>query len=64
MLEVIVAFTALANAALFILNMVPAFPLDGGRIARVDRLEDQRRPPQGDQLAAYMGQAFAGLMIG
>ncbi len=38
MLEVIVAFTALANAALFILNMVPAFPLDGGRIARVGRL--------------------------
>ena len=34
LVEVIVAFTALANAALFILNMVPAFPLDGGRIAR------------------------------
>ena len=32
--EVIVAFSALANAALFLLNIVPAFPLDGGRIAR------------------------------
>jgi Zn-dependent protease len=64
MLEVIVAFTALANAALFILNMLPAFPLDGGRIARslAWRISGDRN--KATKLAAYMGQGFAGLMIG
>ena len=64
MLEVIVAFTALANAALFILNMVPAFPLDGGRIARSVAWKISGDRNKATKLAAYMGQAFAGLMIG
>ena len=62
-LEVIVAFTALANAALFAVQHVPAFPLDGGRIARAFVGSD-RQPPPGDEFAAYLGQGFAGLMMG
>ena len=34
LLSVLVGF----NAILLLFNLVPAFPLDGGRIARVDRL--------------------------
>ena len=64
MLEVIVAFTALANAALFILNMVPAFPLDGGRIARSVAWKISGDRNKATKLAAYLGQGFAGLMMG
>jgi Zn-dependent protease len=61
--EVIVAFTALANAAVFLLNMVPAFPLDGGRITRAIawRLTGDRH--RSTKFAAYLGQGFAGLMM-
>lgn len=64
MLEVIIAFTALANAALFVLNIMPAFPLDGGRIARsvAWRISGDRH--KATKFSAYMGQGFAGLMIG
>ncbi len=64
LLEVIVAFSALANAALFLLNIVPAFPLDGGRIARalVWQLTGDRH--RATKVAAYMGQGFALLMVG
>src|SRR4051794_22782131 len=34
LLEVLLAFTAFANAGVFLLNIIPAFPLDGGRILR------------------------------
>jgi Zn-dependent protease len=64
MLEVIVAFTALANAALFVLNMVPAFPLDGGRIARSVAWQLTGDRHKSTKFAAYMGQGFAALMIG
>ena len=64
LIEVIVAFSALANAALFLLNIVPAFPLDGGRILRsfVWQLTGDRH--RATKFAAYMGQGFALLMVG
>jgi Zn-dependent protease len=64
MIEVVVAFTALANAALFLLNMVPAFPLDGGRIARAIAWQISGDRNKATKLAAYLGQGFAALMIG
>jgi Zn-dependent protease len=64
LLEIVVAFTALANAALFVLNMVPAFPLDGGRIARAIAWQISGDRNKATKLAAYLGQAFAALMIG
>jgi Zn-dependent protease len=52
------------NVLLLIFNLIPAFPLDGGRIARavVWRVTgDQRR---GTQVSANLGQGFAVLLAG
>jgi Zn-dependent protease len=52
------------NVLLLIFNLIPAFPLDGGRIARsvVWRVTgDQRR---GTQISAQLGQGFAVLLAG
>src|SRR6202012_4537149 len=51
------------NVLLLIFNLVPAFPLDGGRIARaiVWRVTGSKR--QGTMTAARMGQGFA-LVLG
>ena len=59
LLEVVVAFSALANAALFLLNIVPAFPLDGGRIARAFVWQVTGDRHRATKFAAYMGQGFA-----
>jgi Zn-dependent protease len=52
------------NVLLLVFNLVPAFPLDGGRIARaaVWRMTGSKR--QGTQAAAKLGQAFAVLLAG
>jgi CBS domain-containing protein len=64
MLEVLVSFTASINAALLVFNLIPAFPLDGGRIARaaVWRVTGDRQ--RATRFSAYLGQAFAVLLIG
>jgi Zn-dependent protease len=64
MLEVLVGFAAIANAALLVFNLVPAFPLDGGRLARaiVWRVTGDRH--RATRFAAYMGQGFAVLLMG
>ncbi len=51
------------NVLLLAFNLVPAFPLDGGRIARaiVWRLTGSKR--RGTQISARLGQAF-GLLLG
>ncbi len=51
------------NAALFVFNVIPAFPLDGGRIARalIWRVTGDRN--RGTQAAGRSGQAFA-LVLG
>lgn len=59
----LVAFLGLMNTVLFVFNLVPAFPLDGGRIAKAlawrltgDRIKATR-------VAAWLGQSFGvGLM--
>src|ERR1700761_9323008 len=50
------------NILLLVFNLIPAFPLDGGRIARsiVWRVTGQKR--RGMQVASRMGQGFAILL--
>jgi Zn-dependent protease len=52
------------NVLLLVFNLVPAFPLDGGRIARaiIWRLTGEKR--RGTRIAAKLGQAFAVLLAG
>jgi Zn-dependent protease len=52
------------NAVLFVFNMVPAFPLDGGRIARAIawRLTGDRN--RGTRFSGRLGQLFAYVLIG
>jgi Zn-dependent protease len=64
LVEVVVAFTALANAGLFVLNMVPAFPLDGGRITRAIAWKLTGDRHKATRFSAYLGQGFAFLMMG
>jgi len=62
--EVLLAFTALMNVALLLFNLIPAFPLDGGRLARAVawRLSGNRHGAT--RFAAGLGQAFAVFLMG
>jgi Zn-dependent protease len=62
--ELLVSWLALMNAVLFVFNLLPAFPLDGGRLARalVWKLTGDRT--RGTVIAARLGQGFGFLLIG
>jgi Zn-dependent protease len=57
------SFLVAMNVLLLGFNLIPAFPLDGGRIARavVWRLTGDRN--RATKVSAYLGQAFAALLI-
>jgi Zn-dependent protease len=62
--EVLVATTLATNLILLVFNLIPAFPLDGGRLARAVawRLTGNRHGAT--RFAATLGQAFAALLMG
>ncbi len=62
--ELWLTFMVSANVLLLLFNLVPAFPLDGGRIARAAAWKVTGDRGKATRLSAYLGQAFAALLIG
>ena len=60
----LVSFLVTMNAVLLVFNLVPAFPLDGGRIARAVAWKLTGDRGKATRFAAYVGQGFAVLLIG
>jgi Zn-dependent protease len=52
------------NAIVLVFNLIPAYPLDGGRIARALVWQATGDRARGTRVAGRLGQAFAALLIG
>lgn len=62
--ELLVSFLVSMNLVLLMLNLVPAFPLDGGRIARAAAWKVTGDRIKATRISAVLGQGFALLLIG
>ena len=62
--ELLLSFLVSMNALLLVLNLVPAFPLDGGRIARAAAWKLTGDRLRATRLSAFLGQGFALLLVG
>jgi Zn-dependent protease len=60
----LLGWLALVNVFLFVFNMVPAFPLDGGRIARAAAWKVTGDRNRGTRFSARLGQGFSYVLIG
>src|SRR5829696_136648 len=61
--EVVVSLLVSMNLVLLVFNLVPAFPLDGGRIARSIAWKVTGDRNKATRAAAYIGVGFGWLMI-
>lgn len=59
----ILAYLAVINAMLLVLNLLPAFPLDGGRIVRALAWKLTASRARGTRFAAGLGRAFAYALV-
>jgi Zn-dependent protease len=60
----VVAWLGYINLSLFAFNMIPALPLDGGRVLRAALWQARGDLAWATQVAARIGQGFAYLFIG
>ena len=60
----LVSFLVTANTILLVFNLVPAFPLDGGRIARAAIWKVTGDRGRATRISGYIGQGFAALLVG
>jgi Zn-dependent protease len=61
--ELWLSFLVSMNVLLLVFNLIPAFPLDGGRIARAAIWRVTGDRGRATRWAAYAGQAFAALLV-
>jgi Zn-dependent protease len=59
----VLGWLALVNVGLFVFNLVPAFPLDGGRIARAIAWRITGDRNRGTRFSARLGQAFSYVLM-
>jgi Zn-dependent protease len=62
--QVLLWFVVTSNVVLLLFNLVPAFPLDGGRIARAIAWRITGDRVRATRIAARLGELFSWLMIG
>ncbi len=60
----LVSFLVTMNTVLLVFNMIPAYPLDGGRVARAVAWWVTGDKNKGTRFAARIGQGFSYLLIG
>jgi Zn-dependent protease len=60
----LIAWLAGINLVVLVFNLVPAFPLDGGRIARSIAWKITGDPNRGTRFSARLGQGFAYILMG
>ena len=59
----LLGWLALTNLVLLVFNMLPAFPLDGGRVTRAIAWKVSGDRSRGTRFSGYLGQAFGWLMV-
>src|SRR5919202_1841821 len=62
--ELLLSFLVSMNVLLLVFNLVPAFPLDGGRLARAAAWKVTGDRNKATRMAAFLGQPFAAALIG
>jgi Zn-dependent protease len=62
--EGLLSWLAGINLVVLVFNLVPAFPLDGGRIARAIAWKVTGDPNRGTRFSARIGQGFAYILMG
>jgi Zn-dependent protease len=62
-IEALIAYQAFVNTVILVFNLLPAFPLDGGRIARALIWSRTRDMDRATSIAATIGRGFAYAMI-
>ncbi len=60
----LLGWLAIVNAFLFVFNMIPAFPLDGGRIARAIAWKLTSDRNRATKFAGRLGEGFSYVLIG
>lgn len=63
-LQAVIAYQAFVNAAILVFNLLPAFPLDGGRVTRALIWQRRGDLTRATASAAALGRGFGYAMIG